>query len=50
MNEMIMRWPERNPRLFLAVAALGWFELYKAPISVSKALVVASPVDRNSHL
>lgn len=25
MNEMIVRWPERNPRLFLAVAALVWF-------------------------
>ncbi|WP_090467618.1 permease [Pseudomonas mohnii] len=50
MNEMIVRWPERNPRLFLAVAALIWFGLYEALIPVSEALVAALPVDRNSHL
>lgn len=50
MNEMIVRWPERNPRLFLAVAALVWFGLYEALIPVSEVLVVALPVDRNSHL
>ncbi|MBH8610804.1 permease [Pseudomonas mohnii] len=50
MNEMIVRWPERNPRLFLAVAALVWFGLYEALIPVSEALVAALPVDRNSHL
>ncbi|SED24562.1 hypothetical protein SAMN05216205_4663 [Pseudomonas mohnii] len=47
---MIVRWPERNPRLFLAVAALIWFGLYEALIPVSEALVAALPVDRNSHL
>ena len=47
---MIVRWPERNPRLFLAVAALVWFGLYEALIPVSEALVAALPVDRNSHL
>ncbi|WP_288097886.1 permease [Pseudomonas sp.] len=50
MNEMIVRWPERNPRLFLAVAALVWFGLYEALIPVSETLVAALPVDRNSHL
>lgn len=50
MNETIMRWPERNPRLFLAVAALVWFGLYEALIPVSEALVAVLPVDRNSHL
>ncbi len=50
MNETIIRWPERNPRLFLAVAALVWFGLYEALIPVSEALVAALPVDRNSHL
>ena len=50
MNETIVRWPERNPRLFLAVAALVWFGLYEALIPVSEALVAALPVDRNSHL
>ena len=50
MNEMIARWPERNPRLFLAVAALVWLGLYEALIPVSEALVAALPVDRESHL
>ncbi|BFT62972.1 permease [Pseudomonas moorei] len=50
MNEMIVRWPERNPRMFLAVAALVWFGLYEALIPISEALVAALPVDRKSHL
>nr|WP_319528091.1 permease [Pseudomonas laurentiana] len=50
MNEMIVRWPERNPRLFLTVAALVWLGLYKALTPVSEAVVAALPVDRNSHL
>lgn len=50
MNEMIVRWPERNPRMFLAVAALVWFGLYETLIPVSEALVAALPVDRDSHL
>lgn len=39
MNEMIVRWPERNSRMFLAVATLVWFGLYEALIPVSEALV-----------
>ncbi|MDY7565137.1 permease [Pseudomonas sp. RTC3] len=50
MNEMIVRWPQRNPRLFLVVAVLFWFGLYEALIPVSEALVAALPVDRDSHL
>ena len=50
MNEVIVRWPERNPRLFLAVAASVWFGLYAALIPASEALVATLPVDRNSHL
>ena len=50
MNEMIVRWPQRNPRLFLVVAVLVWFGLYEALIPVSEALVAALPVDRDSHL
>ena len=50
MNEVIVRWPERNPRLFLAVAASVWFGLYEALIPASEALVATLPVDRNSHL
>ncbi|MGS0737403.1 permease [Pseudomonas sp. GG8] len=47
---MIVRWPQRNPRLFLVVAVLVWFGLYEALIPVSEALVAALPVDRDSHL
>jgi hypothetical protein len=50
MNEMIVRWPQRNPRLFLVAAVLVWFGLYEALIPVSEALVAALPVDRDSHL
>lgn len=50
MNEMIVRWPERNPRMFLAAVALVWFGLYEALIPVSEAVVAALPVERNSHL
>lgn len=50
MNDMIVRWAARNPRLFLAAAALAWFGLYEALIPVSEALVAALPVDRNSPL
>lgn len=50
MNEVIVRWPQRNPRLFLVVAVLVWFGLYEALIPVSEALVAALPVDRDSHL
>lgn len=50
MNEVIVRWPERNPRLFLVVAASVWFGLYEALIPASEALVATLPVDRNSHL
>jgi uncharacterized protein len=50
MNEMIVRWPQRNPRLFLVVTVLVWFGLYEALIPVSEALVAALPVDRDSHL
>ena len=50
MNEIIVRWPQRSPRLFLVAAVLIWFGLYEALIPVSEALVAALPVERDSHL
>lgn len=50
MREMVLRWPQRSPRLFLMMAALLWFGLYQALIPASEALVASLPVDRDSHL
>ena len=50
MTEMVLRWPQRSPRLFLMMAALLWFGLYQALIPASEALVASMPVDRDSHL
>jgi uncharacterized membrane protein YraQ (UPF0718 family) len=45
-----MRWTQRNPTLFLIVAALLWWALYQSLIPASEALVAALPVARDSHL
>ncbi|KGG96366.1 hypothetical protein P245_06060, partial [Comamonas thiooxydans] len=45
-----MRWIQRNPTLFLIVAALLWWGLYQSLIPASEALVAALPVARDSHL
>ncbi|MDO9598326.1 MAG: hypothetical protein Q7J47_11460 [Azoarcus sp.] len=50
MTEMVLRWPQRSPRLFLMMAVLLWFGLYQALIPASEALVASLPVDRDSHL
>jgi hypothetical protein len=50
MNEIVLRWPQRSPIIFLMMATLLWFGLYVALIPVSEALVAALPVDRDSHL
>lgn len=50
MNEIVLRWPQRSPIIFLVMATLLWFGLYVALIPVSEALVAALPVDRDSHL
>lgn len=46
----IRQWPDRQPQLFLAAAAVLWFALYKALLPLSKWIVGLLPVDRNSHL
>ncbi len=50
MTDVVMRWPQRSPRLFLIVAALIWWGLYQTLIPLSEALVAALPVARDSHL
>lgn len=50
MNELILRWPQRSPRLSLLLAVLLWFGVYEALIPLSEAVVKALPVDRNGHL
>lgn len=42
--------PRQHPRVFLALAALGWWLLYQALAPASEALVAALPVERTSHL
>ena len=50
MTTLAMRWTQRNPKLFLIVAALLWWGLYQSLIPASEALVGALPVARDSHL
>lgn len=42
--------PRRQPCIFLALASLLWFGLYKSLIPASEYLVAQLPVDRASHL
>lgn len=42
--------PRRQPCIFLALASLLWFGLYKSLIPASEYLVAQLPVDRTSHL
>ncbi|MGC1818282.1 MAG: permease, partial [Casimicrobiaceae bacterium] len=50
MSELALKLPRRNPRLFLALAALAWLALYLVLAPASRALVAALPVDPASHL
>jgi len=50
MTALAMRWTQRNPTLFLVLAALLWWGLYQSLIPASEALVAALPVARDSHL
>ncbi|MDD5478081.1 permease [Rhodoferax sp.] len=43
-------WPQRQPLVFLALAAAVWLGLYQMLIPASEGLVAALPVDRASHL
>ena len=46
----VRRWPNRQPALFLLLAAATWFGLYQALLPASETLVAWLPVERGSHL
>lgn len=50
MDALAIRWSQRNPRVFLILAALLWLFLYQTLIPLSEGLVAALPVARDSHL
>ena len=50
LSERTLGLPHKHPRSFLAIAAMFWWALYQSLEPVSEALVVALPVDRQSHL
>jgi uncharacterized membrane protein YraQ (UPF0718 family) len=50
MTELTLNLPRRNPRTFLALAAIAWLALYQALLPAAQALVGALPVDPASHL
>jgi len=50
MMELAFRLPHRNPRAFLAMAAVGWLAVYLALAPAAEALVSALPVARDSRL
>jgi len=50
MSELTLNLPRRNPRAFLALAAIAWLALYQALLPAAQALVGALPVDPASHL
>ena len=46
----LRRWPNRQPVLFLLLAAAAWIGLYQTLNPAAEALVAALPVERDSHL
>ncbi|MCX7893153.1 MAG: permease [Burkholderiales bacterium] len=50
VTALAVRWPRRNPRLFIAAAAVLWLGLWRSLAPVSEALVAALPVERGSRL
>ncbi|MFN3786553.1 MAG: permease, partial [Thiothrix sp.] len=48
--EQLRRFPEQQPLLFLLLATVVWFLLYRALLPTSEALVATLPVERESHL
>lgn len=50
MNTLAMRWPQRNPKVFLVMAAVLWWALYQTLLPLSEELVAVLPVARESHL
>ena len=50
LTNNLIRWPKRQPLVFLLIAAALWWGLYQLLIPFSEAIVAALPVDRASHL
>ncbi len=53
MNKLtlnISKFSNTKPKLFLALAVIVWFALYKILIPVSEGIVAWLPVDRSGHL
>lgn len=50
LPESLSAWPRRQPRLFIAIAAVAWWLLYRWLAPASEALVAWLPVERDSHL
>ncbi|UJS26362.1 permease [Thiothrix winogradskyi] len=48
--QQLRRFPAQQPLLFMLLAAVTWFLLYRSLIPASEALVAALPVERDSHL
>lgn len=48
--QQLRRFPAQQPLLFLLLAVVVWFLLYRSLIPASEALVAALPVERDSHL
>jgi hypothetical protein len=48
--QQLKRFPTQQPLVFLLLAVVVWFVLYRSLIPASEALVTALPVERDSHL
>lgn len=46
----LIRWPQKQPVIFLLIAAAVWWGLYQSLVPFSEAVVAALPVERQSHL
>ena len=46
----LKRWPLEHPLIFLPLAGVIWFALYRSLVPFSEAVVAALPVARDSHL
>ena len=50
LTNNLIRWPKRQPLVFLLIAAALWWGLYQLLIPFSEAMVALLPVERWSHL
>ena len=50
MTALALQVPQRYPRSFLLLAAVGWFALYQSLAPLSKVLVSVLPLESGSHL